>query len=127
MITQNMEKIKVTYEEFLEMIEILVKQIQRDGMNYSGIYGIPKGGLPAATWLAYRLKLPIVEKPDGRTLIVDDISDTGQTLIPYRQNDIACLYTSKWTNIEPTYWADVKTKKNSWLIFPWEVEEYEIS
>lgn len=53
------------------------------GQNFDSVYGIPRGGLVTAVLLSHRLNLPLklkIEELNGKTLIVDDISDSGKTL-----------------------------------------------
>ena len=86
----------LVYEEvdFYEDVEILVEKLTKcqtqsrqfslfSGEGFDGIYGIPAGGLVPAVYLHYRLKLPLMLAPTERTLVVDDIVDTGLTMSHY--------------------------------------------
>jgi hypoxanthine phosphoribosyltransferase len=70
-----------------------------------------------------------VEVHDKKLLIVDDISDSGQSLKIVKQHlhgkgametKIATLYTKPTTQILPDYFE--KTT-NRWIVFPWELKE----
>ncbi|MCL2691640.1 MAG: phosphoribosyltransferase [Candidatus Bathyarchaeota archaeon] len=72
------------------------------------------------------LTIPINDK---KILIVDDISDTGQTLKLAKQHltekgaietKTATLYTKTTTQTPPDY-AEKTT--NKWIVFPWEINE----
>jgi len=62
---------------------------------------------------------------DGSTLIVDDISDEGKTLIDiitlYDIDDIRCatLFLKPRTRFIPRYYGEVVDK---WIVFPWEAK-----
>ncbi len=89
---------------------------------FKNIYGPPAGGLILATYLHYRLNdITIIfdqEKITDRTLIVDDIADTGKTLERYvKTNFIITLFWHRQCSFEPTIW--LREKKEKWIHFPW--------
>ncbi|MCL2135022.1 MAG: phosphoribosyltransferase [Candidatus Bathyarchaeota archaeon] len=76
--------------------------------------------------LTHPLTIPINNK---KILLIDDITDTGQTLKTAKQHltkkgatetKTATLYTKPTTQTTPDYTE--KTTKN-WIIFPWEIKE----
>ena len=79
----------ITWENIDEAIEVLAKQIEDSKIHYEVIYGLARGGLVPAVMLSHRLKIPMVlnmeevwrlKVKNKAALIVDDISDTGETL-----------------------------------------------
>jgi len=114
-----MEKIFYTWEQIDTGVEELVSQIKKSKLKFDGLYGIPRGGLPLAVMLSYQLNLPLLVYPTVNTLVVDDISDTGKTLMSMKNKKIACLFNSKWTKVKPDFYAYTKTNKQSWIMFPW--------
>jgi hypoxanthine phosphoribosyltransferase len=76
------------------------------------------------------LKQPLTIPINGKKiLIVDDISDSGQSLKIAKQHlttkgatetKIATLYTKTTTQTIPDY---VEKTTNHWIIFPWEIKE----
>lgn len=93
------------------------------GRALSSIYGIPTGGAPIAVLVAQRMGLPLVEEPHaGRTLIVDDLVDTGTTMARYARQGFTCdaLYRKP---ISPTDLAPNATLVDGWLSFPWEKDD----
>ncbi len=63
-------------------------------------------------------------------LLVDDISDTGDSLRialdhlkkrGYRNPRTACLHMKPWTKLIPDYYV-VKTE--AWVVYPWELKEF---
>lgn len=105
-------------------MEITYKQLQKDSkelarkikLKYNDVFGIPTGGLIPAFIVAKELKIPLVEKPNNRTLIVDDLIDSGRTLEGFKQ-DSAVLYKKK-SSPEPTYY--LKEIPDEWLDLPHE-------
>ena len=86
-----------------------------------GIYGVPRGGLILAVCLSHRLKLPLLATPTKYTLIVDDIADSGTTLLCYKKtrNCIITLFKHPQSKVNPDIW--IRAKKDRWIDFPWEV------
>ncbi len=102
---------------------------QKDVEN---VHGIPRGGLVPALYLSNHLEIGMVDrdKISEKTLVVDDIADTGKTLsrlidsLGFRPK-IATLYCHPKTIIEPDYFVREKPGeepggKTDWVIFPWE-------
>lgn len=63
---------------------------------------------------------------DKRVLVVDDLSDTGQTLLFIKEKlssitdlQFATLYTKASTKLIPNYYITEFTD-DTWLVFPWE-------
>lgn len=115
-----MNKVFITWSEFGALIRDLAKKIKKTRMKFSGVYGVPRGGLPIAVYLSHYLNLPLQLYPDKRSLVVDDISDTGKTLGSHKDKFIATLFTTDWTKTKPHCWVVKKDKKSDWLVFPWE-------
>jgi hypoxanthine phosphoribosyltransferase len=122
-----MNKIKYSWEDFDTDIAKLAKQMKPFLPFMKNIYGIPRGGLVVAVALSHRLGLPIVLEDDVRkitekTLVVDDIVDTGETM-----NDFIARHSFYKTavlvwngnGIEPSFWGRKNTAKD-WVIFPYE-------
>ena len=71
--------------------------------RFSGIHGIPRGGLVLAVSLSHRLELPLLATPQPGCLIVDDVFETGRTLAPHRDLEGAQLVV--WiSKVEPRWW-----------------------
>lgn len=84
---------------------------------YDGLVPIPRGGRPVAERLSVLLDLPILVSPTKKSLIVDDIIDSGRTIEPYRNYDRAVLLVKNGlTNLTNYYVEEI----SGWAIFPWE-------
>jgi hypoxanthine phosphoribosyltransferase len=88
--------------------------------RFSGIHGIPRGGLCLAVALSHRLALPLLADARPGCLLVDDVYETGLTLEAHRQlpETEAVVWISK---AEPQWWHAVEvTSSSDWIVFPWE-------
>lgn len=134
-----MTKEWVTYREFGDMCDYLVRRIKKDTRNITAIYGIPRGGFPLAVHLSHHLNIQLLEFPwnfkDRKSfiLIVDDISDTGKTLKEKKEMfELAgfvtpitvSLFYKQNTCLIPDYFFEETAK---WVVFPWETNTSEIS
>lgn len=107
-----------TWRMFDEDINRIVNRIHNH--RFSGVYGVPRGGLPLAVVLSHKLKLPLLLAPCSDCLICDDIADSGKTLKQYNNKYFTAVLIHKYTTeTKPNvhgrmYWED------DWVIFPWE-------
>lgn len=124
-----MTKKLYSWDEFNRDIKRTVKWLQNK--NITSIYGIPKGGLIVAVTLANHLpKLKYIHNLaniDENTLIVDDLSDTGDTLLKIPnigKYTTLTLFCKEKTKYQPTKWFNT-IEEDEWLVLPWESEEKE--
>lgn len=114
-----------SWQEFDEDIK-KIAQWARD-RDFISIYGIPRGGLVIAVALSHQLQLPLkvkIEEVDIETLVVDDIADSGETLLAFEQKigkkpTSATLFYHKDTKRMPDFSL---REKIEWIVFPWETE-----
>ena len=118
-----------TWQEFERDIEIIAEKIKEKGWEFENIYGQPRGGLVPAVCFSHRLGIPLILNKDQiteKTLIVDDIADTGKTLYPLKINYlliylklvIITLFYHRQSIFMPDIW--LREKKEKWIHFPWE-------
>jgi len=113
---------KLTYTNFVIACKKIAKEIPS---NITGLYGVPRGGLIPAVYLSHITKLPLVDKPGKNVLIIDDIADTGNTLLDLKLHmsishfKAMTIYYHKQSIIEPEFW--VYEKEDKWIQFPWEL------
>ena len=89
-------------------------------LEFSGIYGVPRGGLCLAVALSHKLKINLISEPKNNSLIVDDIYETGITLNRFKDIKGATFFVLI-SKVKPTWWNTVKiSKDNEWIVFPWE-------
>lgn len=113
-----MDPTKITYQKLILDIETLAESITDSKIAYKNVYGIPRGGVPIAVALSLKLNLPLTDKPEIGTLVVDDLIDSGKTLEPYvGVNDIAVLYVKSHSPETVKYFVE---ERNGWLELPYE-------
>ena len=107
-----------SWKEFDKSVEYIANKCRF--LKFSGVYGIPRGGLCLAVALSHKLKLKLISKPIKNSLIVDDIYETGITLNPLKDIEGAMFFVL-FSKIKPTWWNSVNMATNKeWIVFPWE-------
>ena len=107
-----------TWEEFDRSVEHIASKCKF--LEFSGIYGVPRGGLCLAVALSHKLKINLISKPIKNSLIVDDVYETGITLNTFKNIEGAKFFVL-FSKIKPIWWNTVFiSKKNQWIVFPWE-------
>ena len=107
-----------TWSEFDKSVEYIADECKF--LEFSGIYGIPRGGLCLAVALSHRLKINLLSEPIKNSLIVDDVYETGITLNTYKNIEGAMFFVL-FSKIKPIWWKTVNiSKKKEWIVFPWE-------
>src|SRR3989338_8218035 len=109
-----------SWQKFDKDVSKLIPRLKRIRRHCDGVWGPPRGGLPLAVMLSHALNFPFLHRPHSKkTLIVDDIADTGKTLKRYSgKNFIATIYYHSQSLFIPDIWMRRKGRK--WIIFPWE-------
>ena len=107
-----------TWSEFDKSVEEIADKCRFK--KFSGIYGVPRGGLCLAVALSHKLKIELISKPIKNSLIVDDVYETGLTLTTLKDIEGAVFFVL-FSKIKPTWWNSVFiSKKSQWIVFPWE-------
>jgi hypoxanthine phosphoribosyltransferase len=136
-----------TFKEFDEDIHYLVKQVEQSNKSYDYIIGIKRGGLIPAVCLSHALNIPLhilewsnrdsvkweldnsAMRIGKRILLVDDICDSGETLIKIKEHYSHChidtavlLFNEDQIHI-PTYYAHAFSRKEQpeFYDFWWEL------
>ena len=107
-----------SWREFDKIVEEIADKCRFK--DFSGIYGVPRGGLCLAVALSHKLKIKLIPEPTKNSLIVDDVYETGITLNTFKDIEGAMFFVL-FSKIKPTWWNTVFiTKKSQWIVFPWE-------
>ena len=107
-----------TWSEFDKSVEHIANKCKF--LEFSGIYGVPRGGLCLAVALSHKLKVNLISKPKKNSLIIDDVYETGITLNTFKDIEGAMFFVL-FSKIKPTWWNSVHiTEKREWIVFPWE-------
>lgn len=107
----------VTWDDIEEFIKILAKDTN-NFKGFNGVYGPARGGLIYAVIISNRYNIPFLGAPQKGCLCIDDICDTGDTALAWRNKGytIATHYYKEGAKVEPDYWY--KEKENKWIVFP---------
>ena len=107
-----------SWNEFDESVEHIANKCKL--LEFSGIYGVPRGGLCLAVALSHKLRINLISEPIKNSLIVDDIYETGITLNTFKDIEGAMFFVL-FSKIKPTWWNTVNiSEKREWIVFPWE-------
>ena len=107
-----------SWSEFDKSVEHIADKCKF--LEFSGIYGIPRGGLCLAVALSHKLKINLISEPIKNSLIVDDVYETGITLNAYKDIEGAMFFVL-FSKIKPIWWNTVYiSEKKEWIVFPWE-------
>ena len=107
-----------TWREFDKSVEHIANKCKLS--DFSGIYGVPRGGLCLAVSLSHKLKINLLSEPIKNSLIVDDVYETGITLNTFKNIEGAMFFVL-FSKIKPLWWNTVHiSEKSEWIVFPWE-------
>ena len=138
--------LNIDYNEFDKIMDRLYRHITKlckmsDVYKFTHVYGPPRGGLPIAVHLSHHLNLEYVDNLDilfddvitnANILIVDDIVDTGRTMLDIKfilDNIIEINPTVQYKLMAINYKsrADIKPElfyqevdNDTWVVYPWE-------
>ena len=149
----------LSWEDIIRLIYELCKKIEKSNWTFDCIVTILRGGLIPARIVAdyfnvsdvyvlglslyadvsqkkqLILKQPLnVDLQGKKVLLVDDVADTGESLIFARnyiikelkpkEVKIATIHMKPWSKIEPDFYVK---KTDAWIVYPWEYYETLIS
>jgi len=107
-----------TWNDFDKSVEHIANKCKF--LEFSGIYGVPRGGLCLAVALSHKLKINLISEPIKNSLIVDDVYETGITLNTFKDIEGAMFFVL-FSKIKPKWWNTVHiSKEKEWIVFPWE-------
>jgi len=107
-----------TWSEFDKSVQHIANECKFS--KFSGIYGVPRGGLCLAVALSHKLKIKLISEPMKNSLIVDDVYETGITLSSFKGIEGAMFFVL-FSKIKPSWWNTVHiSEKSDWIVFPWE-------
>ena len=116
----------VTWEQVEEFISKVIEKYS--STEITGVYGIPRGGIILASILSYKMNVPMLLAPCKNCIIIDDICDSGETLLHYDRNSsesgkkkgyhIVTMFYKETSQVTPEFYMHLKTDK--WIVYPWE-------
>lgn len=128
-----MKKVYFSWNDFEKAVQELTKQISFwDKIDF--VVGIPRGGVILAIVLSHRtgvkhMTIDHFEKVKGeldpkRILIVDDISDSGQTLKKYvDEGYLTATWHERFSTIAKPDFVVEHLNNTDWVVYPWEAKD----
>ena len=118
----------VSWNVIDEAVTDIAFHLKKTNKDFKGVYGIPRGGLILAVMLSHKLDLPLImskEELDENSIIIDDIADTGKTLLDFTEYEsyVVTIHEHEQSLIKPDY--SVLDKGDKWIVYPWETEDSE--
>lgn len=141
------EKVYINWNDFHQDVKDLCAKIRQSG-EYDKIVAISRGGLVPAGIIAYELdirnsaviniatyvgaehlKLDEVDRPeavgkvDEKTLIIDDLADSGQTFRVMRRQFPKGRYVTVYAKEKGKNEVDLYAREvpDEWIVFPWDI------
>lgn len=147
-----MNKTYVTWNEIHDQVQSIAQQLAVDNWKPEVIVGIARGGLHPALLLSNYFNVPMetircqlrdgdgtltatgIIPADKKILIVDDINDTGATLLKITQEldsimgsqvevKVAVLYDNESSDFNAVDYSAItinKANEDQWFVYPWE-------
>lgn len=116
-------KIYLSWDDITDSVDKLCKQIENSNLEIKSVTGLKRGGLIPAVLISHKLGLPYVESINIHTLVVDDICDTGDTLLGIITPFTAVIHHKPTAKFKPTFFAE--EVGDEWLVYPWERKDSE--
>ena len=113
-------KIVLSWDDIEVLVDKLCERILFETPTVDSVTGIARGGLIPAVMVSHKLGLPYVDYALPNTLVIDDIADSGATLLKAPGVYTAVLHYKPHTScFKPSIWAE-DYKGDKWLLYPWE-------
>ncbi len=114
---------KITYDKLERDSLCLAWHLKKpSAKKYKNIYPIPRGGCIVAAYVSRVLEIPITEKLETDSLVIDDLIDSGKTLADYQSNDRAVLYRKPHSPAVDYAIEEI----DDWIQFPYEETDKDI-
>lgn len=124
----------ITWENYGNLLDKLFHELEKTELKFDYLYGPPRGALPIVSYLGYRINVEIIYNLDNNILnnsseilIVDDISDTGETFLQLLNKFkiksklfFATLHMKPRTAVIPDIYIDT-IPNDIWVVYPYEI------
>ncbi len=121
------QKVFVSWKDIDKYLDSVVEDVKKRDLKPSGVYGVPRGGLIFATMLSYKMDIPLLLNAAKDCIIIDDIADSGRTLLHFTKNDtqfnkyyITTMYYHERSVVKPDFY--MFEKKDNWIVYPYEYD-----
>lgn len=116
-------KVYLSWDDITDGVDKLCKQIENSKLEIKSVTGLKRGGLIPAVLISHKLDIPYVESININTLVVDDICDTGETLLGIVTPFTAVLHHKPAAKFRPTFFGE--EVGDEWIVYPWERKDAE--
>jgi GTP cyclohydrolase IA len=96
----------ITKNEWLKLIEEMIER--NNWKNYTGVFGVPRGGTLIATIISERTGIKLLDSTTEDCIVVDDLIDSGKTKDKYKYFKFDAL---------------IEKQDNEWINFWYEDEQ----
>jgi GTP cyclohydrolase I len=112
-----MAKLLLSHEELVRRAKLTSERILAEVKSSGPIYcfPVPRGGIPAAYLIGQHCDLSMVNDPEMADIIIDDIIDSGKTMLRFNREYAYIPFFALVNKIEECI--------SDWIIFPWEHSE----
>ena len=121
-----MNVVEYSWEQFDRDVKKIVRFLKK--RRVKAIYAIPNGGLILGVTLSKHLEVPLylesIDLPDKEVAVVDDIADSGETLLNLPEIDkytTAVLVIKDCSKYQPDIHC-YEALAEDWIRFPWETK-----
>jgi hypoxanthine phosphoribosyltransferase len=113
----------ITLDDVYKFVNKIAEYYEAKDEMPTGVYGLPRGGLILAVMLSHKLAVPLLMAPYDGCLIVDDIADSGESLVHYDRMgyDIATIVLGDNSSVKPILYY--KKREADWVKFFWEFDQ----
>lgn len=132
--SRNDGRVFITWDQVEAFVSHIVNMYDGNHIPFTGVYGLPRGGLVLAVMISHRLHIPLLQAPAKGCLIVDDICDSGESLVHYIKNSSKSEAAKQFTVATMVYRPGAAVcpdnylyeKVDEWIVFPWEDKTTEV-
>lgn len=116
-------KLYLSWDDINDSVNKLCESIDHSTLGIESVTGLKRGGLIPAVMISHKLNIPYVESININTLVVDDICDSGETLLGIVTPFTAVLHHKPTAKFKPTFFAE--EVGDEWIVYPWERKDAE--
>ena len=127
-------KQRLSWDSILSLVMSICNDIQATKTKFNRVVGVHRGGLIPAVMVSHQLDIPMFTmQPNDilpfrrseleKTLIIDDIYDSGLTLRSITANNagVKCAALIHNINLTDLDFYGCKQELENWVVFPWEI------
>ncbi len=113
------DKLCLSWADFNTAVAVIAARAPAD--LFDSIYGIPRGGLVLAVALSHAIGRPLACSVGPRTLVVDEIAESGATLrrVDLTEHPRHLVWTWVAKRDHGVNYV-LRVPPGCWVVFPWE-------